>query len=219
MSFFDRIAGYMPALLDGAGITLALTAIAVTTGLFIGLLLALGRISHNFIIDKICSFYIWFFRGTPLLMQLYFIYFALPQINPAFNIQDRFIAAYVAFALNSGAYLAEIFRAAILSIDKGQFEAAKALGMGYGMTMRRIIIPQSYRRLIPPVGNEFIMVLKDTALVSMIGLTDLSRITSQISTRNGDVLIYLPAMVLYLLMTTIFTFVFNKLEKKYSRYE
>lgn len=219
MSFFDRIAGYMPALFDGAGITLALTAIAVTTGLFIGLLLALGRISHNFIIDKICSFYIWFFRGTPLLMQLYFIYFALPQINPAFNIQDRFIAAYVAFALNSGAYLAEIFRAAILSIDKGQFEAAKALGMGYGMTMRRIIIPQSYRRLIPPVGNEFIMVLKDTALVSMIGLTDLSRITSQISTRNGDVLIYLPAMVLYLLMTTIFTFVFNKLEKKYSRYE
>lgn len=219
MNFFDRIAGYMPALLDGAGITLALTAIAVTTGLFIGLLLALGRISHNFIIDKICSFYIWFFRGTPLLMQLYFIYFALPQINPAFNIQDRFIAAYVAFALNSGAYLAEIFRAAILSIDKGQFEAAKALGMGYGMTMRRIIIPQSYRRLIPPVGNEFIMVLKDTALVSMIGLTDLSRITSQISTRNGDVLIYLPAMVLYLLMTTIFTFVFNKLEKKYSRYE
>lgn len=219
MNFFDRIAGYMPALLDGAGITLALTAIAVTTGLFIGLLLALGRISHNFIIDKLCSFYIWFFRGTPLLMQLYFIYFALPQINPAFNIQDRFIAAYVAFALNSGAYLAEIFRAAILSIDKGQFEAAKALGMGYGMTMRRIIIPQSYRRLIPPVGNEFIMVLKDTALVSMIGLTDLSRITSQISTRNGDVLIYLPAMVLYLLMTTIFTFVFNKLEKKYSRYE
>ncbi len=219
MSFFDRIIGYMPALFDGAGITLALTAIAVTTGLFIGLLLALGRISHNFIIDKLCSFYIWFFRGTPLLMQLYFIYFALPQINPAFNIQDRFIAAYVAFALNSGAYLAEIFRAAILSIDKGQFEAAKALGMGYAMTMRRIIIPQSYRRLIPPVGNEFIMVLKDTALVSMIGLTDLSRITSQISTRNGDVLIYLPAMVLYLLMTTIFTFVFNKLEKKYSRYE
>ena len=219
MSFFDRIIGYMPALFDGAGITLALTAIAVTTGLFIGLLLALGRISHNFIIDKLCSFYIWFFRGTPLLMQLYFIYFALPQINPAFNIQDRFIAAYVAFALNSGAYLAEIFRAAILSIYKGQFEAAKALGMGYAMTMRRIIIPQSYRRLIPPVGNEFIMVLKDTALVSMIGLTDLSRITSQISTRNGDVLIYLPAMVLYLLMTTIFTFVFNKLEKKYSRYE
>lgn len=219
MNFLERIIGYMPALLEGAGITLALTAIAVTTGLFLGLLLALGRISHNFIIDKICSFYIWFFRGTPLLMQLYFIYFALPQINPAFNIQDRFIAAYVAFALNSGAYLAEIFRAAILSIDKGQFEAAKALGMGYSMTMRRIIIPQSYRRLIPPVGNEFIMVLKDTALVSMIGLTDLSRITSQISTRNGDVLIYLPAMVLYLLMTTLFTFVFNKLEKKYSQYE
>lgn len=187
--------------------------------MILALFLALGRISRNFIIDRICWAYIFVFRGSPLMMQIFFIYYALPLIYPAMNISDKFTAACIALSLNSAAYLSEIIRAAIVSIDKGQFEAAKALGMGYGLTMKRIIIPQSYRRLIPPVGNEFIAVLKDTALVSSIGLTDLMRITNQIQVRNGDPWIYLPSLAFYLILTTVFTFIFEKLEKKYSIYE
>jgi len=135
------------------------------------------------------------------------------------TINDPFTAASIALSLNSAAYLAEIIRAAIQSIDKGQFEAAKALGMSYSLTLRRIVIPQSYRRLIPPVGNEFIAVIKDTALVSGIGLFDLMKATNYIQSRNGDPWIYVPSLAIYLVLTTIFTIVFDKLEKKYSIYE
>jgi polar amino acid transport system permease protein len=131
-------------------------------------------------INKICSADIFCFRGTPLLMQLYFIYYALPMISRAFLIQtgsaevDRFIYAFIAYSLNCAAYCAEIIRAAIQSIDKGQLEASRALGLSYAQAMRLVIIPQSIRRLIPPVGNEFIMMLKDVSLVSMIALVDIT---------------------------------------------
>lgn len=210
---------YLPALLDGCKITVTLTVISVSVGMILGLFLALGRISKIYIIDIFCKAYIFIFRGSPLMMQIFFIYYALPLIYPWMNISDKFTAAAIALSLNSAAYLAEIIRAAIQSIDKGQFEAAKALGMNYSLTMRRVVIPQSYRRLIPPVGNEFIAVIKDTALVSAIGLTDLMRITNQVQVRNGDPWIYVPSLVIYLILTTIFTFVFDKLEKKYSIYE
>jgi len=215
----QKLLTYVPALIDGCKITVMLTVISVSVGMILGLFLALGRISKNIFIDGLCKVYIFVFRGSPLMMQIFFIYYALPLIYPAMNISDKFTAACIALSLNSAAYLAEIIRAAIQSIDKGQFEAAKALGMNYSLTMRRVVIPQSYRRLIPPVGNEFIAVIKDTALVSAIGLTDLMRITNQIQVRNGDPWIYVPSLVIYLLLTTIFTFVFDKLEKKYSIYE
>jgi len=204
--------------MKGSITTFQLTLVSVVFGLIIGLFLALGRLSNNLIIDKLCKFYIWMFRGTPLLMQIFFVYYALPMIYKPFTL-DQMPAAYLALSLNSGAYLAEIIRAAIQSIDKGQMEAAKALGMNYGQAMRRIIIPQSYRRLIPPVGNEFIMLLKDSALVSSIGMGELMRATIQISNALGNALIYMPSAVLYLAMTTVFTYLFEKLEKKYSVYE
>jgi polar amino acid transport system permease protein len=157
-------------------------------------------------------------------MQLYFIYYALPMVSPVFIIKtgdqffDRFIPAFIAFALNSAAYCAEIIRAAILSIDKGQFEASKALGLSYPQTMRMVIIPQSIRRLIPPVGNEFIMVLKDASLVSMIALIDITKATRNIESSTRSALVYIPAMILYLIITAVFSYIFHKLEKKYSVY-
>jgi len=151
-------------------------------------------------------------------MQIFFIYYALPMISPPFTLAQM-PAAFIALSLNSAAYLAEIIRASIQSIDKGQMEAAKALGMSYSQAMRRIIVPQSYRRLIPPVGNEFIALLKDSALVSVIGMTELMRTTSIMANSSGDATIYIPAAILYLAMTTVFTIVFEKLEKKYSIYE
>lgn len=207
----------MPALLKGSFVTLELTVVSVFFGMILGLFLALARLSKNRILDRISWFYIWIFRGTPLIMQIFFIYFALPLFTPI--TLPQLPSAFIALALNSAAYLAEIIRASIQSIDKGQMEAARALGMGYGQAMQRIIVPQSYRRLIPPVGNEFIALLKDSALVSVIGMTDLMRTTTQMANATGNAAIYLPAAALYLLLTSLFTYVFEKLEKKYSIYE
>ena len=214
-----KIIGWLPQLLDGARITILLTICAVSMGLLLSIFLALGKMSKNRIVSKLCGAYIFFFRGTPLLMQLYFIYFGLPQINMALTINSRFFAAFLAFSLNSAAYCSEIIRAAIQSIDRGQFEASKALGFSRAQTMRLVIFPQSIRRLIPPVANEFIMVLKDASLVSIIALADLTKVTRAISSSSGTALVYIPSMILYLIMTAFFEFIFHRLEARFSRYE
>ena len=223
---FQQILGWMPALISASGVTLLLTATSVSAALVLSVFLALGKIARpreGLLLNAastgvrwLSSAYIFFFRGTPLLMQLFFIYYTLPNILPRLTINDRFFAAFLAFSLNVAAYLAEIIRAAIQSIDKGQFEASHALGLSYGQTMRMIVIPQSYRRMIPPVCNEFVMVLKDTSLVSIIALTDLTFQTKMIASNKASSLVYVPAMVIYLIMTAFFTIVFNRLEKKFS---
>ena len=213
------IGAWILPLLDAAKITLSLTVLAVSCGLVLSIFLALAKISKIYPLRWLANVYIFIFRGTPLLMQLFFIYYALPQIDPSLTIQSGYTAAFIAFSLNSAAYLAEIIRAAIQSIDKGQLEAAKSLGMGYPMAMRLIIFPQSIRRLIPPVGNEFIMVIKDTALVSSIAIVDLMKKTSQIMSSSASPLVYIPSAIIYLIITAVFTYVFHRLEKKYSVYE
>lgn len=223
---FDKIINYLPALLNGAFITISLTLISAIFGIILGLFLALGRISNIKLIERFCWFYIWIFRGTPLLMQIMFIYYAIPlmikmlfpQIESSFNL-PQWPAAILALSLNVAAYFAESIRAGIQSIDSGQMEAAKALGMNYWQSMRRIIIPQAYRRLIPPIGNELIALSKDTSLVSAISMVDLMYTTTQISSHEMLPFIFIPSGILYLAMTTIFTVVFEKLEKKYSKYE
>ena len=212
---------WIPSLLKGARITILLSLCSMSAGLVLSLFIALGKISKNVILNKLCTVYTFFFRGTPLLMQIYFIYYALPMISEFFLINtgkaeaDRFIYAFIAYSLNSAAYVAEVIRAAIQSIDKGQFEASRALGLSYAQTMRLVIIPQSIRRLIPPLGNEFILMLKDVSLVSMIALVDITRATRTIESSTRSPLVYIPAMILYLIITAIFTFVFRRLEKKF----
>ena len=218
MSSLEKIISWIPPLLSGARVTIALTILSVIAGLALSVFIALGKMSQRLIPNRLCTAYVCFFRGTPLLMQLYFIYYGLPEISPYLTINNRFIAAFIAFSLNSAAYCAEIIRAAIQSIDKGQFEASRALGLSYAKTMRLVILPQSIRRLIPPVGNEFIMLLKDASLVSIIALTDITKVTRSISSSNATALVYIPAMILYLIITWVFTFVFDRLEKKYSVY-
>jgi len=218
----DKLVKIFPAMMSGVGVTLSVAVVALVIGLIFGLILALGRLSKNWVLDKLSFIYIFIFRGTPLMLQLFFIYYALPSISLSFGYQlslDKLPAAFIAFSLNSAAYLAEIIRAGIQSIDKGQMEASKALGMSYSQAMRKVIIPQSYRRLIPPVGNEFIMLLKDTALVSTIALFDLMRVVSNQVNSSASTFLFLPAAIMYLLLTSIFTFIFEKLEKKYSVYE
>ncbi len=216
---WEKFMTYLPSLLEGSVNTILLTIVSVMFGAVLGLFLALGRLSKNKAVDRVCWFYIWVFRGTPLLMQLYFIYYGLPKISESLTLPGQWPSALLALSLNSAAYLAEIIRAAIQSIDKGQMEAAKALGMSYKQAMTRIIIPQSYRRLIPPVGNELIALLKDSSLVSIMGMIELMKITQGIASRESSAAIYIPAAALYLVMTTLFTYIFEKLEKKYSVYE
>ena len=219
MRMIQQMISWLPQLLNGAKITILLTLCAVSMGLLLSIFLALGKMSKNKILSWICSVYIFFFRGTPLLMQLYFIYFGLPQINMSLTINSRFFAAFLAFSLNSAAYCSEFIRAAIQSIDRGQFEASKALGLSKAQTMQLVIFPQSIRRLVPSVANEFIMVLKDASLVSIIALADLTKVTRAISSSTGTAMVYIPAMIIYLVMTAFFEFIFRRMETKFSRYE
>ena len=182
-------------------------------------------------VSAVCRAYIFFFRGTPLLIQLFVVYFTLPKIfdfswtglfsayGTDATYMGSFLASCITFSLNSGAYCAEIVRAAIQSIDKGQHEAAKALGMTYWQTMSHIVIPQSIRRMIPPVCNEFVMILKDASIVFAISLQDITTIANNIRTSEGSNLVFIPALILYLIITALFTFIFNKIEKKFSVYE
>ncbi|MDR1564448.1 MAG: amino acid ABC transporter permease [Oscillospiraceae bacterium] len=219
MESLTKIWNWMPALLKASGVTLELTVASVLTALVLGIFLALGKISKNKPIKWLSSAYIFFFRGTPLLLQLFFIYYSIPMMVPALTIQSRFVSAWIAFSLNVAAYLAEIIRAAIQSVDKGQLEASKSLGLTYAQSMRLVIIPQAYRRMIPPICNEFVMVLKDTSLVAIIAVTDLTFQARIIASNKASTLVYIPVMIIYLILTGIFTTVFNRLEKKFSVYE
>lgn len=231
VNYTYRMLGCGENVLHGVKLTLLLTTLSILIGFILSIFLALGKISKNKVISKLSSAYIFFFRGTPLLIQLFVVYFSIPGIfgfawrglfdkgDPEAVYKGAFIAALIAFCLNSAAYIAEIVRAAIQSIDKGQHEAAKALGMSYGQTMGMIIIPQSIRRMIPPLCNEFVMMIKDVSLVFAISLMDITTISKNIMTSEGNYLVFVPALVIYLIITAIFTFIFGKVEERLSIYE
>ena len=164
------IAMLMPSLMRGLGQTLMLFALTLLFSLPLGLVFTLGSISKIPPLRWLSRIYIWLFRGTPLMLQLFFIYYGLPFLGIAF---DRTTSAVVTFVLNYAAYFAEIYRAGIQSIDRGQHEAAKTLGFTPWQTMRLIILPQTISRVIPPVCNETITLVKDTALVTAIGVGEL----------------------------------------------
>ncbi|WPC43008.1 amino acid ABC transporter permease [Clostridium sp. JS66] len=202
-------------ILKGSLISVELFLIVVVFSIPLGVLVAVGKISSVKPLRIVLSLYTWAFRGTPLLLQLFFTYFGLPVMGIRL---EPLTAASIAFTVNYAAYLAEIFRAGIESIDKGQFEAAKALGMSYGQTMIKIIIPQAVRNVIPAVCNESINLIKDTALVAAIGIGDLLRAAKEIVTRDFTITPFMIAAVIYLFITSILVTVFRNIEKKYSVY-
>nr|DAS10058.1 MAG TPA: ABC-type amino acid transport system, permease component [Inoviridae sp.] len=177
------------------------------------------RLSRHRWLGVTVSGYLWLMRGTPLMLQLLFIYYALPLL-PGGGIQlPDFPAAVVAFALNYAAYFAEIFRAGIQSIDRGQYEGAKVLGMSYPQTMRRIVMPQVIRRVLPPLSNEFITLVKDTSLIYVLALNDLLRAARGIVQRDFTITPFIVAAVFYLLMTLLLTWMFQSLEKRYASHD
>ena len=211
----------LPNLLLGALMTLFLTTIAVCNGIIIGTLTGVARVIHNKVINLIAGIYVDFIRGTPLLVQIFMIHFGSPPILGAMfnNGQpipiNPFVSALVALSINSGAYVAEIVRAGIQSIDRGQMEAARSLGMSYRQAMRHIILPQALKRVIPPLGNEFIAMLKDSSLVSVIGMEELVRKAQVIVTRSyRPTETWIEVGLIFLAMTIPFTRIVANLERR-----
>ena len=212
----EKILDTVVLMLEGSQVTLEIFFITLLLSLPIGLLAALGRMSGFKPLSLLVEFYVWLMRGTPLMLLLLFLYFALPMVG--IRLPD-IAAALLAFVLNYAAYFCEIFRAGIQSISKGQYEAAKVLGMTYPQTMRRIIIPQMLKNVLPPISNETINLVKDTSLIYILAMNDLLRVARNIVQREFDMTPFVIAAVFYLAMTFVLTWVFKKLENHYSKYD
>lgn len=216
MSFnLDLVVSSFPLLLVGAGVTIKITAMSVALGVLIGLFVGIARISTFKPIRFLAAVYVDFIRGTPLLVQIFLVYFALPALTG--QRIDPYVAAIGACSVNSGAYVAEIFRAGIQSINAGQMEAARSLGMTWTQAMRYIIVPQAFKRVIPPLGNEFIALLKDSSLVSVIGFEELTRRGQLIIAKTYSSLeIWLSVALIYLVMTLTISRFVAYLEKRFK---
>ncbi len=213
-------------IVTGVRVTIIIAVSAIVLAIILALLGALGRLSKNPIAFGLAGFYTSFFRGTPLIVQMFLIYFALPQMGRAgppwlaeLLILDAVPAGILALGLNYGAYMTEIFRAGIQAVSGGQTEAAESLGMTYAQTMRRVVLPQAVRVIIPPTGNEFIAMMKDTALVSFLGATASqleifrkAQLLGRADNRNLEA--FIVSAGLYWVLTTIFTYFQGRLERK-----
>jgi polar amino acid transport system permease protein len=198
-------------ILNGMKLTINLYIITMVFSLPLGIIFSLGRVSKSAFLNNCIQIYTWIFRGTPLLLQLFFVYYGLPVIGITLT---PFTAASVTFIINYAAYFCEIFRGSILGIDKGQYEAAKVLGMSYSQTMRRIIIPQALVTALPPLSNEAISLIKDTSLVSAIGMAEILRNSKEIVTRDFSITPFIICAMMYLILSTVVVLFFKKMEKK-----
>lgn len=205
--------------LTGLGNTLAMSLLAIVIGVVIGLFIAIVKnINKNtgklYILDKICDLYVTIIRGIPMMLQLYIMYFVVL----AFDVP--IIVAAIAFGVNSGAYVAEIFRAGLTSVDKGQMEASRSLGMSYAAAMTKIVVPQAMRNAIPPLGNEFIALIKETAIVGAIGIVDLTKASNNITAVTYEM--FMPLMisaVFYLIIVLSLTQLMKYVERRLSKSE
>jgi glutamine transport system permease protein len=204
----------LPTLWLGLKVTLAISALGLIVGMIIGAGVGLGKLSKSKFIRSICTVYIEIIRGTPILAQALFIYFGLSEDLIGLNL-DKFTTGVIAIALNAGAYIAEIVRGAVYSVDKGQGEAGRSLGLSEKQTMRFIIWPQAFKRMIPPLGNQFVISLKDTSILSVIAVQDLVYKARQYYNYTVDVFETLVMVcILYLCITIPLAIILRKLERK-----
>jgi polar amino acid transport system permease protein len=229
--FFNSIFQPDGLILTGVFLTLSISVVSQVIGVILGVFAALGRLARFPLFRWVAYFYIWFFRGTPLLVQITFFFFGLGVTGlyrwPAINlfgliVPGEFQAGIAALGVNEGAYMSEIVRAGILSIDAGQMEAAKSLGMTYGQAMRRIVLPQAARVIVPPLGNEFNNMLKTTSLLVILG--NVPELYVTFSRKNGSgptsfhpFELFLAAAVWYLLLTSIWSIIQSMIERRLAR--
>ncbi|HCW04711.1 MAG TPA: cysteine ABC transporter permease [Clostridium sp.] len=207
---------FWPMLKAGIAFTVPVALISFTLGLILGLLTALSRISKVKPLVLIAKFYVWIIRGTPLLVQLFIIFYGLAKVN---IILDPLPAAIIGFTMNIGAYSSEVIRAAILSIPKGQWEAAASIGMPHTQALKRIVLPQAARVSIPPLFNSFISLIKDTSLAASITLTEMFQVAQRVTAATYEpLLLYIEVALIYLIFCTILSAVQSRVEKKLDRF-
>ena len=208
---------FLPFMLEGAVVTVELFVLTLVISLPLGLPIALGSNSRIKPLSFLCKVYVWIFRGTPLLLQLFFFYFFFPLV---LDIQmNAFITVVFTYVLNYAAYFAEIYRGGINSIDRGHYEAAHALGLSRRQTMGDIILPQTMKAILPPVVNEAITLVKDTALASSLPVIELMKATNSAVNRMTDMTPFFFAAIIYLIMTFVLTVIAGRLERHFSRYD
>ncbi|MEH7439995.1 amino acid ABC transporter permease [Neobacillus drentensis] len=211
---FNLVTKFIPFMLKATVVTLELSVVSILIGLILGLFIALMKISSIKVLSLIADFYLWIIRGTPMLVQLFIVYFGLPQVGIELS---PFVSSVIALGINSAAYIAEIYRGGIQSIPKGQVEAAESLGMKYSTIMKKIILPQAIRVSVPSLGNQAIMMLKDSSLASLVTVSELMMVSQRFASTNfAFIEFYVAAAGFYLIMTTLFTFILNKVEVRMS---
>ena len=217
--YTNHIINVFPQLIRGAVITVQITSLSVFFGIIIGLFMGLGKLSKNLFFKVPSTVYVDFIRGTPLFVQILLFYFGIPSLiaqitGTPFRV-DPLVAGVVVCSINSGAYVAEIFRAGIQSIERGQMEAARSLGMTHGQAMQNIILPQAFKRIVPPLGNEFIVLLKDTSLLAVIGVQELTRQGQlYVAVTFAPFPVYIGVALVYLAMTLTISQLVNWTERR-----
>lgn len=201
-------------ILQGLSLTLKLYIFTLIISLPLGIVLALGQISKFKFLHYIINIYTWIFRGTPLLLQLFFVYYGLPVIG---IVLEPFTAALITFTVNYAAYISEIFRGSILGIDKGQYEACQVLGYSYWQTMLHVILPQSLITALPALSNEAIALIKDTSLISAIGMAEILRNSREIVTRDFTITPFIICAVIYLIISTLIIIILKQIEKRVNK--
>jgi polar amino acid transport system permease protein len=212
---FSVVLTKIPILLEGCVVTLQISFFALLLGMIFGIAGALCRISSNRALNSLAFMYVWVIRGTPVMVQLFILYFGLPQLGIKL---PSMVAGVLGLAINTGAYITEIIRAGIQAVDKGQMEAALSVGMSFRQAMVRIIGPQATKICIPPLVNQFIMTLKNSSIASLVTITELFRTGEQIIyTTFRSFEVYVTVAVLYLIMNSVFMVIADRLERKMAR--
>lgn len=214
---FQDVMNLIPQLMQGLGETLKVFIVTLIISIPLGIVVAELRLSKIKIVSVLTEGYIFIMRGTPLLLQIFFIFFGLPLVSNSLAI-DRFPAVIVAFSLNYAAYFGEIFRAGINSIDKGQYEGAEVLGLSKGQAFFRIILPQAIKIILPAVSNEVTTLVKDTALVYVVGLSDLLKIAKSAANRDASILPFFVVAVVYMIIIGFLSTLMKRIEKRFEYY-
>lgn len=218
MDFGKVFSGAMPLLLEGLKLTVITSLVSIAIGMVIGLLVCLMKMSKHAVPRAIAGVYIWIIRGTPMLVQAFIVFFGVPQVVRMFVTDFKFTAltaGIITLSLNAGAYLAEIFRGGIMAVPKGQTEAARSLGLSHGQAMRKVVLPQAVKFSIPSLVNQFIITIKDTSILSAIGMAELvNKAKTYVGSTYTFFETYLVVAVMYLVIISILMIISNYIEKK-----
>lgn len=216
MLFFELFVDHFPSFMDAMWQTVQITLFSLFFGLILGIVFGLMKVSRNKFLQSLSNAYIWIIRGTPLLVQIYFVYFGIPMATGMKLTEWQ--AGIITMSLNAGAYIAEIVRGGIESIDPGQMEAARSLGLPYNKSMMKVVLPQALRTMLPSLINQFIITLKDTSLLSVIGVRELTMNGKIITANNMETIrMWSIVAIYYLIVISILTIIANKVEEKVSK--